>query len=63
MSRIIEAATRPGEVVWEPFGGLFTASVAARRLGRRCYSAENDGTYFHYGVKRLIDEAAQHQLL
>lgn len=63
MSRIIEAATKPGQVVWEPFGGLFSASVAARRLGRRSFGAELDGTYFHYGVERLISEASQHQLL
>ena len=53
MTRIIEAATRKGEVVWEPFGGLFTACVAARRLARKAYGAETDGTYFHYGVERL----------
>jgi DNA modification methylase len=63
MSRIIEASTKPGQVVWEPFGGLFSASVAARRLRRRAFGAEIDGTYFHYGVERLISEASQHQLL
>ncbi len=63
MTRIIEATTRPGEVVWEPFGGLFSASVAARRLERRAFSAELDGTYFQYGVERLISEAAQRLLL
>jgi site-specific DNA-methyltransferase (adenine-specific) len=63
MTRIIEAATRPGEVIWEPFGGLFTGCVAARRLGRKAFGAEIDGTYFHYGVERLISEASQHQLL
>jgi hypothetical protein len=63
MTRVIEAATRPGEVVWEPFGGLFTGCVAARRLGRRAFGAETDGTYFHYGMNRLIEEASQHQLL
>lgn len=63
MTRIIEASTRPNDVVWEPFGGLFSACVAARRLRRRAFGAENDGTYFHYGVERLISEAAQHQLL
>ena len=63
MSRIIGATTKPGQVVWEPFGGLFSASVAARRLGRRSFGAETDGTYFHYGVERLISEASQHQLL
>jgi len=63
MTRIIEAATRPGEVIWEPFGGLFSACVAARRLGRRGYSAEVDPTYFEYGIERLIAEGTQHQLL
>ena len=63
LTRIIEAGTRRGDVVWEPFGGLFSASVAARRLGRRAFAAENDGTYFHYGVERLTAEAAQHPLL
>ncbi|TBF76012.1 site-specific DNA-methyltransferase [Rhizobium leguminosarum] len=63
MSRIIEASTNPGDVVWEPFGGLFTASVAAQRLGRRAFCAEIDPTYFHYGVDRLTSEADQRQLL
>jgi site-specific DNA-methyltransferase (adenine-specific) len=63
MTRIIEASTEPTEVVWEPFGGLFSGCVAARRLGRRGFSAEIDGTYFQYGVERLISEASQHRLL
>ena len=63
MTRIIEAATRPDGVIWEPFGGLFTGCVAARRLGRRAYSAEIDPTYFQYGRERLTLEASQHQLL
>jgi site-specific DNA-methyltransferase (adenine-specific) len=63
MSRIIEASTKEGEVVWEPFGGLFSASVAARRLSRRAWGAETDGTYFQYGVERLTSEAAQRRLL
>ena len=62
MARIIQASSRPGDVVWEPFGGLFTASVAARRLKRQSYSAEIDPTYFHYGLERLISEASQRQL-
>lgn len=63
MSRIIEAATEKGDVIWEPFGGLFTGSVAARRLGRSAFSAEIDGTYFHYGMERLKAEASQGRLL
>lgn len=63
MQRIVSAATVPGSVVWEPFGGLFTASVAARRLGLRSFSAEIDPTYFHYGLERLKQEDRQGHLL
>jgi site-specific DNA-methyltransferase (adenine-specific) len=52
---IIEAATDPGDVVWEPFGGLFSASLAARKLGRRAYACELDPTYFQLGVSRFED--------
>lgn len=54
MARVVAASTAPGDVVWEPFGGLFTASLAARQLGRRAYGAEIDSTYFQYGVARFL---------
>jgi DNA modification methylase len=63
MTRIIATATTLNGVVWEPFGGLFSGCVAARRLGRRAYAAEIDPTYFQYGRERLTSEASQHQLL
>ena len=53
VARIVEASTAPGDVVWEPFGGLFTASLAASRAGRRAYGAEIDPTYFAYGAARF----------
>ncbi len=40
MRRIVKAATKRGDVVWEPFGGLCSASVAALELGREPYAAE-----------------------
>ena len=55
MMQIIEASSDPGDVVWEPFGGLFTASLAAKRLGRKAFSCEIDPTYFHYGVQRFSE--------
>ena len=58
---IIEATSEAGDVVWEPFGGLFTGCVAARALGRRGYGCEIDSTYFQYGVRRL-KEAMQPDL-
>jgi len=62
ISMIIRASSDEGDVVWEPFGGLFTACVAARKLGRHAFGAEIDETYFHFGVKRLIQQASQHSL-
>jgi len=59
MTRIIEASTNIGDVVWEPFGGLFSASLAARRCGRRAFSAEIDSTYYQYGVARFANPIGQ----
>jgi hypothetical protein len=53
MERIIQASSDAGDVLWEPFGGLFSASLAARGLSRRAFGAELDPTYFAYGVRRF----------
>lgn len=63
MSRIIEASSDAGDVVWEPFGGLFTGCIASSILGRRSYGAEIDPTYFHFALKRLNEEASARRLL
>lgn len=63
LRRIIEASTDPGDVVWEPFGGTFSASFAAENLKRRAFASEIDPTYFRYGVQRFIDAARQVKLL
>ncbi|HEY3785053.1 MAG TPA: DNA methyltransferase [Steroidobacteraceae bacterium] len=57
MSRLIEASTDTGDIVWEPFGGLFSATIAASRAGRRAYGAEIDPTYFHFGLERVSQES------
>ena len=51
--RIIKAASIPGDVVWEPFGGLCTAAVVSTDLGRRCFAAELLPKYFSAAVVRL----------
>ena len=53
ITMIIKASSDANDVVWEPFGGLFTACIAAHRLQRKAYGAEIDPTYFHYGAERL----------
>lgn len=63
LTRIVEASTDPCDVVWEPFGGLFSVCVAAHRLKRRCFSAEIDPVYYSYGLNRLKREVVQHSLL
>jgi site-specific DNA-methyltransferase (adenine-specific) len=49
--------TDPGDLVWEPFGGLCTAAVAAFRLGRRCESAEINGDFYALAIARLAEAA------
>jgi site-specific DNA-methyltransferase (adenine-specific) len=53
MKRLLLASTDPGDVVWEPFGGLFSASAAAMALDRRAFASEIDATYYQFGVARL----------
>jgi len=53
MKRIIEVATRPGDVVWEPFAGAGTVSVAAIELGRRPFAAEINPRFADLTHQRL----------
>lgn len=55
MHRILNSVTKPGDVVWEPFGGLCSASVAAIESGRVPYAAEID-EYFYSLAKGRLDE-------
>ena len=53
MRRIIAAATAPQDVVWEPFGGLCSATVAAVEGGRYGYAAETVERLAQLAAKRL----------
>ncbi len=53
MELIIEASSEPGDLIWEPFGGLCTAAIAAFRLRRRCVSAEIQREFYEAAVRRL----------
>jgi site-specific DNA-methyltransferase (adenine-specific) len=53
MRRIVEACTDPGDVLWEPFGGLCSAAVAAVELGRRAYAAEHVPAFARLADQRL----------
>jgi DNA modification methylase len=58
MERLVHAVTRRGDVVWEPFGGLATASVASVALGRRAFAAELDTYFGELAEERLRDALA-----
>lgn len=53
MERLVRAVTDENDVVWEPFGGLASASVAAVALGRRAYVAEIDPEFAKLAAERL----------
>jgi site-specific DNA-methyltransferase (adenine-specific) len=59
MERVVIASSDPGDVVWEPFGGLCTATVAAVRTGRVGYAAEVHPGFFELGKRRLDEEIAR----
>lgn len=49
----IELTSEPGDVVWDPFGGVCTGAVVSHRLGRECYSAEIQKEFYRVGITRL----------
>ena len=53
VDRAIERWSKPGETVYDPFGGLFTVPYRALKLGRKGRSAELNTGYFMDGVKHL----------
>lgn len=63
MKMIIESSSEENDVLWEPFGGLFSASLAARGISRKAYSCEIDSDYFYYGVQRFNQEVQRYSLL
>lgn len=53
MERQVLACTDLGDVVWEPFGGLCSASLAASELGRRAFAAEVNESFFEAAKARF----------
>ncbi len=53
LAKIILASSNPGEVVFDPFLGSGTTSVAAKKLGRRYVGVEIDELYCCLAEKRL----------
>ncbi len=56
IERIILASSDPGDVVWEPFGGLCSAAIASLKTGRQCMSAEINPSYYRLAQERLLNQ-------
>jgi len=59
LHRAILSATKPGELVFDPFFGTGTTGVVARRLGRRYLGIERDRDYADAAAKRIADVVPQ----
>ncbi|WP_424464191.1 site-specific DNA-methyltransferase [Paradevosia shaoguanensis] len=51
--RILNATTKPGDVVLDPFFGTGTTGAVARKLGRHFIGIERENTYIAAALKRL----------
>lgn len=55
MRRIVSACTSERDVLWEPFGGLCSAAIAAASLGREPYAAELVDDFYDLAAQRLYE--------
>ena len=53
VDRLIKRFSNPGEMVFDPFGGLFTVPYRALKLGRQGRASELNPGYFLDGIKYL----------
>lgn len=60
IQRLINRYSMPGEVVCDPFGGLFSTAYKALEMGRKSISIELNSEYFNDGVYYV--KAMMHKL-
>jgi len=59
VDRLITRYSNPGELVYDPFGGLFTVPLRALHLARRGRAVELNPTYYADGVRYLRAQQRQ----
>lgn len=57
LDRIIQASTRKGDIVFDPFVGSGTTCVSAKRLGRVSVGIDSSEEYLSIAARRLKREA------
>jgi site-specific DNA-methyltransferase (adenine-specific) len=58
MERLVQMSSDEGDCIWEPFGGLCTASLAAYKLGRSAWAAEIKAPIYQAALERLQREVS-----
>jgi len=58
LARVLLAASRPGDVVLDPFFGTGTTGAVAKRLGRRWIGIERDSGYAAVAKRRIAEVEA-----
>ena len=53
LERIIKASSNEGDLILDPFSGVFTTSAVAKKLRRRSIGIESDLEYIKVGLRRL----------
>lgn len=59
VERLIVRYSNPGDIVYDPFAGLFTVPYMAIKLGRSCIGCELNQLYWKAGVKYCQDVEIQ----
>ncbi|MDP1726952.1 MAG: DNA methyltransferase [Bacteroidota bacterium] len=54
---IIKSTSDINDIIWEPFGGLCTVSLAANNLNRYFYASEIDPEIYKNAIKRFLNTA------
>jgi hypothetical protein len=62
VDRLITEKSNPGDLIYDPFGGLGTTVFRALKLGRRGRAAELNPVSFYDGVKYLEAESAKQDM-
>lgn len=57
--RCIRAASRPADLILDPFAGAFTTGVVAEQLGRECQAIELSPAYCDVAVRRWQAQTGQ----
>ena len=62
MELLLKISSEEGDVIWEPFGGLCSAGVAASKLKRMTYCAEVNPNFYQYAIARFSNGIQEHLL-